>query len=499
LVASQLRNASITLPAGTSLSLSATNGLTDCTETQFAGLLNGYPVCPDSSKVGLVKIVTPLLPQPLEGSVYLATPNINPLGALVALYVGAEDPWSGTMIKLVGLMSLDPSTGRPTLTFDDMPQLPIGEVDLRLFGGVRSLLANPPVCGPATSVGQLGPWSGGAEFVVSSSFEVNSGVNGSACASPAPFSPGLRVQPTTVPAGGSSSLVLAITRASGEQSLSRFSAQLPTGLGWMIRDVPLCGESQAAQGTCPPASRIGTASVGVGPISELASFTGGIYLTEGYGGGRYGLSIAFHAVAGPFDLGEIVVRAAISQDPSTGALTITSDPMPQLIDGVPLQTHALEMAIERSGFVLDPTLCEPRQVSVTIESTEGASARVSNPFTVEGCSPPAGTGAPGTGGQVVKPSPHTSKRGIFRIHERPAGGRLLLTFTTSVAGLVTISGRGVHEYTKKLRPGAHRVRLTLSRRGLFDVHHHRRFELKLTLRTADGLASTKKAVVRPLS
>jgi hypothetical protein len=500
LVTAQPRNASVTLPAGTSLSLLSMSGSTGCEEAQFALDSDEPSTCASDSKIGLVKITTPLLGHPLEGAVFLAIPYVNPLGALIAFYLVAEDPVSGVKIKLVGQLALNPATGQPTLTFPDLPQLPISEISVDLFGGERALLANPPSCGPATSTGELAPWSAGGEVTVSSSFAVSWNGIGAGCPSPLPFEPSLNAETLSTSAGSYSPFILAVSRGNRQQPLSGLLVQLPTGLQWMLGSVPLCEEPQASQGTCQSNSQIGTAIIRVGPANRSASFTGWVYLTEGYDGAQYGLSIALNAMAGPLDLGVLVLRAAVAQDQSTGALTITSNPLPQIIDGVPLQTRALEMEIDRSEFVLNPTICESRQITATVEGAQGTSVQVSNPFTVQGCqNPPATQDAPtsteepaGSAGSTDSPpKASTPKLLLSQVGEKLSGDHLLVTFTTLANGSVTVTGRGIRKCTKKLSAGTNKVTITLSRRGIYDRRHHRRFKLELIFKFADGSMNQK--------
>jgi hypothetical protein len=524
-------NASVTFPAGSSLSLLSLSDATGCGEAQ-AGLDSDEPsMCPNASKIGTVKIGTLLLAHPLESAMFLAIPNANPLGALVAVYVLAEEPVSGVRIKLAGQIDLNPVTGQPTLTFDDLPQLPLGEIDLEPFGGERTLLVNPSSCGQATSIGHLAPWSGSGEAEVSSSFAVSWGGPGGECPDPLPFEPSLNAGMLNASAGSYSPFILAVSSGDRQQLLSGLRVQLPPGLQWMLGSVPACGEPAAAAGTCPQDSQIGTAIIRGGPAGTPASFTGSVYLTEGYGGAPYGLSIAFSAQAGPFDLGTLVLRAALAQNQSTGALSITSGPLPQLIDGVGLQTRALELDIDRPEFVLNPTVCESRQIAATIEGAQGTSVQASDPFAVEGCENPADDGdateeaagaagstgagdrggaAPGAGGvSLVGTRVVAKKDGQAAVELRCAGpetcrGRLTLTVRTKNAARTSGEQHGARRgdpgtTTIAMAPfaisagktTAVEVGLNAAGRALLDANHGR-LSATLTIFKSDPAPSQRQ-------
>src|SRR6185312_12483999 len=87
-----VKNTTVALPTGVAINPAAGDGLEACSEEQIALKSTEQPTCPNASKVGLVKIKTPLLPNPLEGAAYLAAQNANPFGSLLALYVFVEDP-----------------------------------------------------------------------------------------------------------------------------------------------------------------------------------------------------------------------------------------------------------------------------------------------------------------------------------------------------------------------------------------------------------------------
>ena len=223
--------------------------------------------------------------------------------------------------------------------------------------------------------------------------------------------------------------------------------------------------------------------------------TGAVYLTTGYEGAPYGLSLAIDVLAGPLDFGEAVIRAPLAIDPATGAVSIASDPLPTLIDGIPLQLRTFAITIDRSEFLLNSIVCDPGQITTTVQGAQGASVQSSTPFADTGCENPPSPPAATPGGTAAKlPTPAT-RPAISHLEERLSGDRLLLGFTTSVAGSLTIAGPGIHAYTKReLRAGTHHLEIALNRRGVLDVRHHRRFKLKLRLDAAGGVGGAKIAV-----
>jgi hypothetical protein len=407
LSAAPVRDASVTLPAGTSLSLSATDGLTGCEEAQVELDSSEPAMCPNSSKVGVVKIATPLLTHPLEGPVFLATPDANPLGEPVALYLVADEPTSG-VLKLTGQIDLNPVTGQPTLTFEELPQLPIGDIELVLFGGPRALLSTPATCGKATSTSELTPWSGTPSVTAASSFEITSGANGTACSEPRPFSPSFQVASTTSETGAYNSLTFIVSRADQEAVLSTIALRAPPAVGGMFAGVPPCGEPWASEGTCPTASQVGTVELAAGPGPDPYYPSGSVYLTGPYGGETQGLSIVVPFDPGPFQLGTVVVRAAEQIDPGTGQLSILTDPLPTIVNGVPVQLKALALQLDRGEFRLNPDGCESDAVTGTITSTTGDAFAI--PTGLPGASP-APCNPPHTAPPVATPEEDSASSG----------------------------------------------------------------------------------------
>jgi hypothetical protein len=89
--------------------------------------------------------------------------------------------------------------------------------------------------------------------------------------------------------------------------------------------------------------------------------------------------------AGPFNLGNVVVRARINVDPYTTALTVTTDPLPQILDGIPLRLRKTNVTINRPGFIFNPTDCAQQHITATVSGSQGTQTGVNAPFAVSGC------------------------------------------------------------------------------------------------------------------
>ncbi len=424
LAQADLKEAVVTLPAGMAVSPSAANNLEVCPllkgrepkkeekekgkEIVGINLESKQPAsCPPASKLGSVEIVTPLLDQPLKGSVYvaqqgnLAGSGSNPFGSLLALYLVAES--SGAIVKLPGEVRLNPTTGQVSASFGKdpatgfyLPQLPFSELKMRFFGGPRAPLATPPACGTYTATSLLTPYGSEAEPLLepespatspSSSFTIGAGCGARG------FSPTLTAGTTNPQAGGFSDETVTIARNDGEQDLSGVTVTTPPGLLGLLSKVPLCQEPQAGEGTCGEASQIGETTVATGPGEDPYWVKGGrVFLTGPYNHEPFGLSIVVPTVAGPFTLsgehggvGKEVVRASIAVNPKTGALTIASTPLPSILEGVPLDVRTINVDINRSEFTFNPTNCEELHVTSSITSTDGATATPSSRFQAADC------------------------------------------------------------------------------------------------------------------
>jgi hypothetical protein len=402
LATADIRNATVTLPAGVSINPGQAAGLQACQADQ-AGLTtaaeqaegkenDGPPSCPGASKVGSVMIKTPLLEaaaeKQFEGNVYVLQSNPPELKLLVAASA------DGINLKLVGTVHLNEQTGQLQTTFENTPELPFTEFKLTFSGGAQAALTTPVGCGTYTADSSFMPWSSpfSPEEGSESAFSITEGPGGGACPStPLPFSPSLTAGATTDQAGGYTDFSLLLQRADAQQRISTLRFTTPEGLLGMISKVPLCGEPQAAQGTCSASSQIGHTVVAAGPgpyplvVPEPGQAPAAIYLTGSYKGAPYGLSIVVPVIAGPFNLGTIVVRASISVDPHTAQLTITTDPLPTIIDGIPTDLRTINAVIDRPGFMFNPTNCRSQSFAGSATSTEGTVVPISSRFQVGSC------------------------------------------------------------------------------------------------------------------
>jgi hypothetical protein len=374
---SDLRKAVVTLPQGVRVSPSSADGLAACSSAQIGIDTRDDPTCPDASKVGSVTIDTPLLREQLTGSVYLATPFDNPFDSLIAIYLVARGP--GVLVKLAGNVSPDASKGgQLTATFDDQPQLPFSNLHLEFKGGPRAPIVLPKKCGTYTTRAEMTGWSG-RTVVTESSFTVDQGCGGG-------FRPRMSAGTENPVAGASSTFSLRLTREDTDEEMKGLSVTMAQGLTGRIADVTLCSEGAAAAGTCSDASKVGSVTVGAGAGTHPFYITSGrAYLTGPYRGGPFGLSIVVPAVAGPFDLGLVVVRSAVFVDKHTAEVGVVTDELPQQLQGIPLDVRDVRVTVDRPGFWLNPTSCEEKQITGTVESTAGSRATVSTRFQVGDC------------------------------------------------------------------------------------------------------------------
>ncbi len=406
LVESAVKSTTVILPEGVELNPAAAGGLLSCSPPQVGFL--GTPEsaqtqnlafspepasCPDAAKIATVAIQSPDLEHELTGFAYLASQNTSPFQAPLVLYLVARDPVSGVLVKLAGSVSPNPVTGQLTSTFENTPQVPFNHIRLTFFGGARASQSTPPLCGVYTTNATLTPWAGGPPTSTSSNFTITSGPAGTACAAnPLPFAPSFTAGSTDLQAGSFTSFALMIARPDGNQALTDIAVHLPPGMAALLSAVTPCPEPPTGQQwSCGAASLLGHAVTSSGLGGEPVSLSGQVYITSGYDGAPFGLLVETAAKAGPFDLGIVDVRSRINVDPSTAAVTITTDggprgeSVPSRLKGVPVQLKQITVTIDRPAFQFNPTNCNPKSIAATLTGAQGAPATVSSPFQVAGC------------------------------------------------------------------------------------------------------------------
>ncbi len=409
-----LRDATVTLPKGFAVNPSSADGLQGCSPAQI-GLDSTQPGnCPGPSRIGDASLETPLLDHVIEGKVFLGTPSCAPCsgadaeaGKLINLYIEVSDPAIGVTVKLPGSGRLDPDTGQITASFKENPQFPFEDLKLYFQTGSRATLTTPPTCGEYTTTSDLEPWSGEPgegeidgtpDATPSSSFNLSTGPGGGSCAKSAaeePNAPSFTAGSASPAAGAYSPFAIKLAREPGSQILKGLNVTLPPGLTGKLAGVAECpdaqiaaasqrsGAAEKASPSCPLGSEVGTVNVGAGSGAPYY-VQGHAYLAGPYKGAPLSMAIVTPAVAGPFDLGTVVVRAALYVDPETARITVRSDPIPTMLAGIPLDVRSIAVNVSRNRFTLNPTNCSPASVAATVIAAS-SEANLSSPFQVGGC------------------------------------------------------------------------------------------------------------------
>jgi hypothetical protein len=393
---SELRRVTVTLPAGFSINPNAADGKESCSDAQASFGTELPAQCPENAKVGTLEIDSSALPGLLPGAIYLGQPQP---GNKYRLFLTADG--FGTHVKLAGTVHPDPDTGQLVVTFANLPQTPLQGFNFHFFGSERGLLATPTKCGTYPVVTEFEPWDAVLQNQSSSaSFEITSGPGGAPCpGATRPFGPGLVTGNADNTAGRHSPFTLQVSRPDGDQNLTGIDVKTPPGFLATLAGVAYCPESalqhlatagysglaELAAPACPASSQIGTATAGTGAGSHPLYSPGKVYLAGPYRGAPLSLEVVVPAVSGPYDLGNVVVRSAVFVDPATAQVSTVSDPITQILDGVPLRIRTILINLDRHGFTLNPTNCGEFAVTSTAHGNEGASADMSAHFQVANC------------------------------------------------------------------------------------------------------------------
>jgi hypothetical protein len=374
-----MREARVTLPAGIQLAAGAANWIGTCSDAQVGYGEEVDTACPDSSKLGTATIRSPDLSEPIEGTIYQHSPEP---GHQLGLWLTSDA--LGLHIKLPGELEPDKNTGRLTAVFRDLPQVPVEEIDLNVWGGPRAPLQNPDHCGTFTTDFFFSPHSNDPAVSGQSTMQITEGCNQG-------FSPTLHAGVTEPTAGKFSPFVFDLNRDDGTQALRGFSLKLPDGELATLKGVPLCSDADATNASCPPGSRIGSLQATTGPGPEPLSVPQPgraqpqIYLAGPYEGSPFSIVSEVPAQAGPFDLGVLAVRSGLTVEPETGQAIVKADPLPQFFEGIGIAYRHLHALIDRSEFSLNPTDCREMAVTSDVTSTQGTVAHPQARFQVDGC------------------------------------------------------------------------------------------------------------------
>lgn len=395
---SDVKQVRFTLPEGMTLNPSQASGLLACSPQQFAGeSAKSGPGqgCPQGSKIGTVEVETPLLEEKtLKGAIFVASPFNNPFNSLIAIYMTVKEPQLGVSVKVAGKIEPDPKTGQLVTTFGDpsssdpafrdLPQFPFSHFRTHFREGGRSPLVTPPTCGPYTAQAKITPWANpNSPYNTSAGFQINGGTGGSSCppGGTQPFVPGFDAGSINNSAARYSPFFLRFTRRDGDQDLTRFDATFPPGLVGKLAGVSECpdaaislakaktGLQELASPSCPESSLIGNIQAGAGVGSQLIYVPGKVYLAGPTNGAQLSVVGIVPAVAGPFDVGNVVVRQALRIDARRAQVTVdgsASDPFPHILAGIPLRVRDIQVSVDRPQFTLNPTSCDPFAVGAKL-------------------------------------------------------------------------------------------------------------------------------------
>ena len=386
LATSQMRYATVSLPQGMTIASGAGEGLQACSAGEVGLKTRQASHCPDASKIASVTISSPALSRPIQGAVYQRTPI---KGNLFGVWLVADE--LGIHLKLPGEVHADPVTGQLSTAFngteatEGLPQAPVSSFDLHFFSGPRAPIAAPRKCGTYFARYSFTPWSGrpAQEGDVPLTFDQGCNTGG--------FSPTLQAGSANPLAGAFSQFLTTITLPSGNQNPQSLAVSLPPGVLAKLAGVGLCEGAAALSGDCPASALIGHGTVAAGPgpaplwLPQPGRDPIEVFLSGPYNGAPYSLVVRAPAQAGPFDLGTVITRAGIYLDPETALATVVSDPLPQILEGVPISYRTIHVAVDRPNFALNPTGCSQKQARATLTSTEGASASPTAPYRVGGC------------------------------------------------------------------------------------------------------------------
>jgi hypothetical protein len=394
---STVKAARVTLPRGAGLNPATAPGLEFCPNASFPLKSKAAVTCPAKSQIGTVSIQTPVLPpNSLTGPVYLAPQESRDptSGKTYRIFFDAVSKPYGVDVRLEGKVAADPTTGQLTATFEGAPQVAFSSVTLNFSGTAGHsipALSSPPICS-SSSTSQITPWSSGNPVTTPATFlTLTQAPGGGACPktmAERPFSPGFSAQPVSKQALDYTPFQLQITRTDGQQEIKGMDITLPPGATAKLAGVSYCpaqnlaaaagnsGASEKKNPSCPSGSHVGVATVLAGTGGSPLKIEGDVYLAGPYQGAPLSLAVVTPALAGPFDLGTVVIRVPVFVDSETAQIHTVTTAIPDVFGGAKLDIKSIGVNLNRKEFTLNGTNCAPM---ATTGAVKGGGADPTNP------------------------------------------------------------------------------------------------------------------------
>ena len=352
--------------------------------------------CPQASKVGTVEVETPLLEgELLKGALFVAPgrPGDRPTRCREPLRLPAR-PLHGDQGPRAGdpgqagraRSSPNPRPGSwspPSANPHEIPQVPFSHFRFHFREGGRSPLVTPPRCGTYTTEAVLTPWADPANpLTVHLDFQITR----ASAAAPAPraaaaLCPGLQRRL----AQQQRRLLLPLLHAPHpprrRPGHDRFSATLPPGVVGKLAGVAQCPDAAIAAAK----AKTGRAGAGLPQLPrQLADRQ-----HPGRRGGRLSAHLrprqalprrplraprsAWSRSSPPWPVPSTSAPSSSAWrcrlNPQTAEVEVDgahSDPIPHILDGIPLKVRDMRVYADRPNFTLNPTNCEPFAIKATL-------------------------------------------------------------------------------------------------------------------------------------
>ncbi|MEN0014432.1 MAG: hypothetical protein AAGC46_13780, partial [Solirubrobacteraceae bacterium] len=383
-VGSPFRNVTVTLPAGVQLTgaTNTDNALKSCTDAQFNFASTVPDTCPTGSIIGSVAMDSPLVGV-ISGNVYLSGPATSGAGPndIVRVMIMAQQGTASDAlrVKLLGTVSVDPTTGRMVTTLTNLPAQPVKSFSFTFRDGSAPALREPRLCGTYPGSAVAVGYATGTAANLTANYGVSSG-----CPTAGTFRPtiGMTTSPSTAgsPTTGTTTINLPI----GDEAFTSVTASLPPGMIANIAGAPHCSAAQFAANTCPASTQIGTVADVAGQVSPGGTFSGSIYLADAPDSSSIaGLYIDVPVIVGPISIGDLHITSSLKLRTDFGVDVVSS--IPDTIRGLQLDQQQLKLTFNASNFLVNPPVCTGNTIKGVFGSAQGSSATNSSAVTINGC------------------------------------------------------------------------------------------------------------------